>query len=122
MYRLIALLFAASALLGCSAPTADGTPLLVFERVTESRTDTMTIYPDGRTEMNHGGHIERLTFDAAIMDALRTALDGTIAEATVIGTTRHLLTLAAAAPIEIAVDEGTLGALLVSLLETHALH
>jgi len=123
MTRLIAWMFVAGALLGCAAPgNGDLAPLVVFDRSSAARTDTMTIYPDGQTEMNHGGHIERLTLTPAIMDELRVALTGPIIEADATGEPRYVLTLGRAAPLEIAVDEGSLGALLLRLIETHDTH
>ena len=92
MKSLVALLLAACALAGCAAPVAETDPLLIFSN---TQADTMTIYPDGRTEMNHGGCIKRLTFEPVIMDVLRAALADPIVEETRRAVPRYELTLPA---------------------------
>lgn len=124
MKFLAALLLAACALAGCAAPAAEADPLVVFASVSATRTDTMTIYPDGRAEMNHGGHIERLTFEPAVMDELRTAIAAApVDPVTPGGEPRYELTLPAESDTAREID-GTsgLGVLLRALLERHATH
>lgn len=119
-----ALLLAALALAGCTAPVAETDPLLVFTQVSTTRTDTMTIYPDGRAEMNHGGHIERLTFEPAVMDELRAAIAAAPVDPVAPGgEPRYELTLPAERDTPRAIDgTSALGVLLRSLLERHATH
>ena len=123
MKSLVALLLAALALAGCAAPVAERDPLLVFTQVSATRTDTMTIYPDGRTEMNHGGHIERLTFEPAIMDELRAALAAALVDSVAPGgEPRYELTLPAERATPRAIDgTSALGVLLLALLHSHAI-
>ena len=124
MKSLVALLLAMVSLAGCAAPVAERDPLLVFTQVSTTRTDAMTIYPDGKTEMNHGGHIERLTFEPAVMDELRAAIAAApVDPVTPGGEPRYELTLPAERATPRAIDgTSALGVLLRALLERHATH
>jgi hypothetical protein len=117
-----ALLLAALALAGCTAPVAEIDPLLVFTQASTTRTDTMTIYPDGQTEMNHGGYIERLTFDPTVMDVLRAALVAAPVDPVAPGgEPSYELTLPTESDTPRAIDgTSALGVLLRALLERHA--
>ena len=123
MKVVVALLLAACALTGCAAPAAERDPLLVFTQVSTTRTDAMTIYPDGKTEMNHGGHIERLTFEPAIMDELRAAIAAAPVDSVAPGgEPRYELTLPAERATPRAIDgTSALGVLLLALLHSHAI-
>jgi hypothetical protein len=117
-------LLAAMVVAGCSAAVSgpDGNELLTYQRVWPDRTETSTVWPDGRVVMKHGEFLERLTLSAADVQRLRDGLAGDIPVGTAADSPQRLITLPDGSSVEFPRPAaGSITELLDRLMDKHRL-
>jgi hypothetical protein len=124
VHRLLALLVGLVLIVGTIAGCGSGSAPVIatFTRTwQDGRVEKLELYDDGRVLMDHAGYLERLTLSEADTAILRSSLGSIQPTADPSAYPRLELTPTAGAPVAVAVDPGTTGALFLSLLDHHRL-
>jgi hypothetical protein len=110
------------AIAGCGGGSND-TPIARYERVwPDGLTEKLSVWTDGRVQMEHGDVLERLTLTSSDLDRIRTALASPIPTGTPDDSPRRTLTLADGTVVTAPRPEpGTVTELLDRLMSTHSL-